>query len=599
MNKKQILISLAIMSLCGCSNYLDPLQNGSYNEDNYKDYPTICRGFVEKAYSLRPQSYISTRYIGTDCLADDGTWRERSGSGIMLATGQAKMTNYFLSDIYATDYSAIYYCNRFLEDDIGLNTRYLVDSSANAKLQRALQGDAYGLRAWYLFDLLKLFGGKSSSGELLGVPIITTPTDPNVEDVSKLKRATYEECVQQILSDCDSAYKYLPLANRNFLKDPETIIVLGAARYRRLDGISVKMLKALVQLTWASPAFNPDNDKSRWDAAARTAKEVIDHKLNLESYTVVKDGFDPAKPFMWNNPNTTGAIYISNITNDSSMETNFYPIGFNGSANYSPTQELVEAFPMANGYPITDSRSGYDSENPFENRDSRFYSTIFYNGSRVVRNNNASDIMYTFNTVEGDGQDEPNLVNTSRTGYYIKKYIYLGWNKNDASVQTAQHCIFFYRWAHACLTFAEAANHVVGPLDEGTYGLSAKNAIAYLRNRPMEDGSQGVGANGDPYLEECASQGEDKFDELVKNEWRLETCYEGFRFFNLRRWATDVSEINTTLHGLRITRDNDKLKYETVALERRSYPSLWMPIPYKEIRKAPNMEQNEGWESWK
>lgn len=587
------------MAFCSCSDFLEPLQSGTYTEENYMDYPAICRGFVEKAYYLRCNTYVNPRYIGTDCLADDATWRSQSSSGLMLATGNAKMTDYYLEDIWKNDYNAIYYCNRFLEDNIGLNTRYLVDADANFKLQRALQGDAYGLRAYFLYDLLKTFGGRSTNGEMLGVPVFTEPTDPNTEDMSALKRATFEECVSQILSDCDSAYKYLPLANRDFLKDPESIPVLGAIRYRRLDGVAVKMLKALTQLMWASPAFNPENDMSRWDAAARTAKEVIDHKLNKEGHTIVADGFDPTKPFMWNNPNTTGAIYISNIAANSSYEKAFYPIGFNGTANYGFTQEFVDAFPMANGYPISDPRSGYDPQNPYKGRDSRFNSTVFHNGSRVIRNTDASDIMYTFNTVEGEGKDEPGLGNTSPTGYYIKKYVYLGWNANDASTQTAQHCVFYYRWAHACLVFAEAANHVAGPLDNGMYGLSAKDAIAYLRNRPQEDGGLGVGVNGDPYLDECAAAGTDVFDALVRNEWRLETCLEGFRFFNLRRWAKSVKDVNTTLHGMRVTKENGVPKYEIVELENRSYPSLWMPIPYREIRKASLMEQNEGWESWK
>ena len=363
-----------------------------------------------------------------------------------------------------------------------------------------------------------------------------------------------------------------------------------------MDGASAMALKAMALLTWASPAYNTTGEVSRWHEAALAAKAAIDYKLDVEG--VVSDGFDPAKSFMWLNPNAQEAYYISQISSNSSYETAFYPQGFNGNGNYGPTQELVDAFPMANGYPIDRVESGYDPAHPYEGRDPRFYEDIFYDGARVVRNTNASDIMYTFDTSEG-GADAPGLVNTSPTGYYIKKFVYLGWNKSDNSVETAQHCIFFYRWTHMVLAFAEAANNVVGPLDSETYGLSAKDALAYIRKRPTESGAKGVGATSDPYLDECAAQGFDAFDALVKNEWRIETCFEGHRFHNVRRWAQNVSEINVPIHRIKIEKNGEEKTYMVEELEKRQYPSLWLPFPYTEMRKAPLLEQNEGWETWR
>jgi hypothetical protein len=157
----------------------------------------------------------------------------------------------------------------------------------------------------------------------------------------------------------------------------------------------------------------------------------------------------------------------------------------------------------------------------------------------------------------------------------------------------------YWRWTQMLLTFAEAANQAVGPLDNSTYGMSAKEAIAYIRNRPLEDGTKGVGVDGDPYLDQQALAGASEFEKVIKNEWRVETCFEGFRFFNQRRWAKSVDEINTDIHRVKITREGIRTSYQTELLESRRYPSLWLPIPYLEIRKSPLMVQNEGWESWK
>lgn len=595
--KKHITYVLLLGLFCSCSGFLEPLPNGSYNEDNHEDYPKLIRGYVEKAYDMRPSSYVSTDFIGCDGLADNMTWSSRSNDSYKLATGAPSMSSYSFTSIYQRDYQAIYYCNLFLKDDIGRNTRYLLDADANAKLQKALQGDAYALRAWYMYDLLKFFGGRSADGQMLGVPILTEPVNPDDADMSGIQRATYEECVNQILKDCDSAFVNLPLGNRDFLKGDEMIPVLGAVRYRKMDGASIMALKALVLLTWASPAFNPYDDISRWDAAAKAAKAAIDYKLEFEGS--VTGGFSPTDPFVWKNANSPEAFYISNITQNSTYEEAFYPQGFGGTAKFAPTQELVDAFPMANGYPIDHPLSGYDEKKPYADRDPRFYASIFYHGSRVVRNSNESDVMYTFNTAEG-GTDAPGRGNTSPTSYYIRKHVYTGWNPYDNTIQTAQSCIFFYRWTHMLLAFAEAANQVVGPIDESTYGMSPKQAIAYIRNRSLEDGSIGVGATGDPYLDDVAMTGGALgFDKLVKNEWRVETCFEGFRFHNVRRWAKSVDEINVDINKMKVTRSLDgKVSYQREKLESRRYPSLWLPFPYMEIRRSPLMVQNEGWESW-
>ena len=228
--KKYILLILSLGFVFGCNDFLAPLPNGSYNEDNYEDYPDLIRGYVEKAYDLLPASYVSTDYIAGDGLADNMTWRSRTNANYRFATGSSLMSNYSHSSIYTRDYKGIYYCNLFLKDDIGKTTKYMLDEKLNAKLQNVLQGDAYALRAWYLYDLLKFFGGRSTDGQMMGVPIFTEPIDPNNADLSDVARPTYEQCVDQIIKDIDSALVYLPAANRDFLKDQELVPITGAVR---------------------------------------------------------------------------------------------------------------------------------------------------------------------------------------------------------------------------------------------------------------------------------------------------------------------------------------------------------------------------------
>lgn len=598
MKRKIYLLVLSVtagfMSAC---TFLDPLPNGSYNDENFELYPELLRGFVDVVYNeLLPETYLDNYYIPMSCATDDAIYSSPTAAWRIFSSGSAKMLSNPFDTKWRDNYRAINYLNMFLENARGYNTRYMVAEDSDLALRNCLQGSAYGLRAWMYFDLLRVFGGKAENGELLGVPILTEPTDPKTADASTIERATFDECAEQILKDCDSAYKYLPRNNRDYPGDPQqSIQITGSARYKSLDQIAIDGLRAMVYIFWASPAYNPENDMSRYDKAARYAAAVIKHKLEVES--TLTGGFDPTRGFSWHNVNSPEIIWPSEMRQSSNLETSFYPQQFGGSALVAPTQDLVDAFPMANGYPINDKRSNYDPTHPYEGRDPRFYATIFYNGAQVRRLNNASEVMYTFECANG-GKDAPGSNEVSATGYYIKKFIYRNWNTNDTTKELGYRCIHFMNWTKMCLIFAEAANKYVGPTDEGTYGYSARQAIAWLRNRPTNDDEPGLGTFGDPYLDECAAEAT-TFEGLVKNEWRVETCFEGDRYYNLRRWATDVSEINKPIHMAKISNQSGLISYEYPVVETLKYPSLWAPIPYTEIRKCPKLLQNQGWETWK
>ena len=588
-----LLLGVASLAVTGC-DFLDTFPDGSYNEENYQDYPKIVRGFVDRAYSLRPSSYYSTEFIGTDAAADNAVYRSQSAAMRRFSIGDIAITSNPFESVWTRDYEAINYCNMFLENRTGINTHYLLDPVSDRQLARMLQGDAFALRAWYHYDLLKVFGGVGTDGNLLGVPLRTVVSKAEELDGDAIRRATFDETVEQILKDCDSAQVYLPFNNRDYPDDPVySTPIAGSARYRCFDQISLDGLRAMVYLLWASPAYNPSRDVARYRKAAEYASHVLKHKLNVES--TFTGGFDPKAAFLWSDLNSPEVINISAGMHTSDIETNLYPQGFGGDADIVPTQDLVDAFPAANGYPITDPRSNYRPSLPYENRDPRLAATIFFNGARVLRNTNSEE-MYRIESSVG-GKDAPGLTGTSPTSYYIKKFIYTGWNPYDEVVVKSSSANFFMRWEQMCLIFAESASKVVSPTNESEFGISPKQALAYLRNRNTVDGAAGVGAAGDPYLDECAASPA-KFDALVKNEWRITTCFEGMRYFDLRRWTadhSDLSSINVSVHGVSIQSGT----YTETTIEDKKYPSLWAPLPYMDVRRCPNLLQNAGWENWK
>jgi hypothetical protein len=515
------------------------------------NYPDMVEGLVGKPYDYMSRNYNNNEGSYLDCATDNAVLTAATGVMAKLATGALTTGQDPFSTFWNNDYKAIYSVNLFLKDRKGFNTRFLLVPAFSLQIRNRLQGEAFALRAWFEWDLLQKFGGKDVTGQMKGFPIVLEPLD--ITKKIDLARNSYDECVKQILADCDSAYKYLPIANRDFLVSG-SLTYAGSKYWGRMDGITTRAIKALVYLNWASPRFNPDGIEARWDSCAKYAKQVIDFKLNDKSGT---KGFTaPLNRVNWFDLNFEGIVFSSRGGANSDMERMFYPGGFNGNGTMGATQELVDAFGMKDGYPLKESPTyAFDPKNPYLNRDPRFYSIIFYNNLKIDGGNPNKVGMYTFENWENGGKDAMNIASTnSNTNYHIKKFVSSTVNWRDASVNQQPHSKFFIRWAHMCLTFAEAANHIGGPLD-AKYGLSAKAAISYLRQRKTYDNQTGITV--DPYLDKVASLGENAFDVFVKNERRIETCFEGTWFFDLRRWSTTLAELNKPVHGVKVIKNAD------------------------------------------
>jgi starch-binding outer membrane protein, SusD/RagB family len=608
MNIKIFLLTGLILVLSGsCKKYLEPYPNGDRSSEDIWNYQEMVQGLVSRCYDNMPRNYNDNEGVYLDGATDDAEVTSSTYSMHRLANGSLTTSQDPFLTYWNRDYQSIYLVNLFLKDRRGFNTRFVTVSNLNNVLRRRLQGEAFALRAWFQWDLLQKFGGKGVDGQMLGFPITTEPLD-ETEDVD-LARNTYDECVKQIIDDCDSAYKYLPIAHRDFLypaNAPE-LVYLGGQLWGRMDGITTRAIKANVYLTWASPRFNPNNILARWDSAAVNAKKVMDFKLTRDNVT---NGFNPVTQVNWFNPNFPGIVissrYVTSNSDMEAMERLFYPGGFQGNGAIGATQEFVNSFPMKTGYPINDpaNRGLYDPSNPYLNRDPRFYSTIFYNNLQTKKNNTGV-VMYTFENWVNGGKDAAGVKSSnSLTSYYIKKFVYMGLNWSDLSITRQPHSKFFIRWEHMCLAFAEAANQVVGPTDASRYGMSARTALQYLRARITTDGAAGISpvvpGAPDPYLTEVATAGKVAFNELVKNERRIETCFEGLRFYDLRRWTSDLTELNKAVHGASIIRNADlsftyNLNYE---VGKRAFTSAFLPIPYSEMLRMSKLVQNEGWDGW-
>ena len=158
-------------------------------------------------------------------------------------------------------------------------------------------------------------------------------------------------------------------------------------------------------------------------------------------------------------------------------------------------------------------------------------------------------------------------------------------NRNPISLSGKTHYNPRIRYTEMYLAYAEAANEAWGPTGVGTHSYSAYDVIRNIRRRAF-------GFSSDPYLEECKSD-VGKMRELIRNERRLELCFESFRFWDLRRWKVDLTKLNETARGL----DVNGNVLTPLNVEPRAFQSYmyYGPVPNSEILKYNQLIQNQGW----
>jgi starch-binding outer membrane protein, SusD/RagB family len=263
-------------------------------------------------------------------------------------------------------------------------------------------------------------------------------------------------------------------------------------------------------------------------------------------------------------------------TENSWEGTNYAPSLY-GEGLSNPTQELVNAFPMLDGTPTPGSK--INSSDPYSDRDPRLGEYILYNGAQFV----SSGENITINTTAGsvDALGSANILAT-KTGYYLKKFMNVTSVNLDPNVNSKG--LRYYTWARytdALLMFAEAANEAVGP--GGVIGgYSAREVINAIRTR--------AGITSTDYVD---GLGQTEMTELIRNERRIEMCFEKQRFWDLRRWNM-TTEMNKPVYGVEVSADGSTYSY--LQVEDRNYAEyqIYGPIPYNETLKY-EIVQNQGW----
>lgn len=135
------------------------------------------------------------------------------------------------------------------------------------------------------------------------------------------------------------------------------------------------------------------------------------------------------------------------------------------------------------------------------------------------------------------------------------------------------------RFTEAFLIYAEAANEAWGPTGTGPNAYSARDVMAKLRETAGLD-------QPDAYLASITSPAD--MQRLIRNERRLELCFEQVRFWDVRRWL-DYDAMNAAVRG---TFDGGLTAVDVKERVFERY-MIYGPIPNDDVVKG--LVQNDGW----
>ena len=601
--KNIIFYLIGLLAFCSCDDMFEPADENNRQMEDLAKESSYAHGLLIYGYDRLP--YITTTQ--TDIATDDAVTNLKSSTYLNMATGTWASDNNPMSQ-WDNCKDGIQYINNFLQI-VETSTWAPSAVSKQRMFIDRLKGEAFGLRAILYYYLLQAHGGYADDGVLYGVPLLTTPEDGSSD--FNLPRATFADCVKQCFADCDSAMALLPFEYKDIENEseiPAKYKALGAnfSGYNLVFGdkarglVSAKIaeaVKAQIALLAASPAFRDQSGVTSADAAKLCAN-VLKRIGGMEGFDATgniwyknKTKLEPSAAEM------PEILWREDRHKNADQERENFPPTLYGNGRVNPSQNLVDAFPMRNGRPISDANSGYDAKNPYANRDPRLENYVLYNGTTFRK---ALIITGTYPNENNEYDDNLNFGSTStRTGYYLKKLLRDDVSPLSSSLIEQQHIYPRIRYTELFLAYAEAANDAWGPKsDQAGAGFTAYDVIKAIRERAgLATDELGLALpEGDVYLEECAND-QAKMTNLIRNERRLELCFENKRFWDLRRWMLPLDE---TVKGVKIDRNEETgaLTYTTIDVEERKYNNsyqLYGPIPKSEVLKWSNLMQNKGW----
>ena len=483
-------------------------------------------------------------------------------------------------------------------------------SKTDPVIYERIKSEARVIRAICYINLIINFGD---------VPLLKNII--NHDEAMNIQRTPKAQILDYIYTELDEAIPSLPVSYS------------GANWGRITKGVAYAM-KARIAL------YNKD-----FAVARQAAKAVMD--LNVykmypnyrDLFTYKAEGCDEIiLSYQYKSPEKVHAAHGHNAPRNS-----------NGQSQCFPNEEIVASFECTDGLPIDESPM-YDPTNPFASRDPRLFGAIIlprvwdgttvktygtiFNGIEYMSSKenlyaadgttklptSLSEIEKTvLDTKTGNMVANQEITNaySSFTGYCLLKYIE---EANVAANGSCHNDIILCRYAEILLIYAEASIEL-NQIDQSV--LDAMNTIR-ARAYGNTDGSGITDINAANYPK-LTTTDQAELRKVLRRERKVELCFEGFRYDDLRRWglltkalnrretigrpenfsklaATDIPQIDDD--GLvTISYAKDKYGLNNEVLKLRYYEVFGIipeaynlyPIPLSEIQLNSNLTQNPGY----
>jgi len=546
MKIKIIALLFVLIGLSSCSDFLNYDEVSQYTEEQVFTNFDRTKSFVTNIYSYLESDFCSIDGAMRAAGCDEAVHVWNSSNIHTFTNGTCSPLN-TVDDVWAYNYKGIRAANFYLAKGTGrLFEEYkYADGYANNMLRyNNYEWEVRFLRAYFYFELVKRYGG---------VPLITKLLTP--EEANNTARASFDECVQFIVEECDTVAKHLPISYGSDY-NTETGRAPRAAAYA---------LKSRLLLYAASKLHNPENDVEKWKAAAKAAKLVIDSAVvfkinNLQMYELIT-----------NNINCTEVIWDRREGMQGNFEKLNFPIGFEGgNTGTCPTQNLVDAYGMKTGT--------YSLTAPYTNRDPRLDKTVVLNNTKWAYNE-------TVEAWEGGNSGLPKT-GASPTGYYLKKYLVKDVSFKPSGNTSFLHTWVMFRYGEILLNYAEAVNEVFkNPnLKDTELNKTAIEVLNLVRRRTLVLM---------PNIATTTTY--DNFVEIVRRERFVELAFEDHRFWDIRRWM--IGDKTTEIYGMKIVKDGTKFIYTPQKIVDRVWDDKYYfyPISQAELNKNKMLKQNTGW----
>lgn len=469
----------------------------------------------------------------------------------------------------------------------------------------SLKGEAYFLRAYWHFDLLKKFGS---------IPVMDAFWDENATIAGlQIPAKTRNEVARFILSDLVEAKNLLHSRGK-----------YSGIRINKEAAMVLAMNVALYEGTWEK-YHSSDDFASSTNESNYFLGEVINwgNELFGCGIDLYKTGQNPGDAFaaLFNSKDLSGMGEVLLWRKYSSDEGVFHDVNGNLKAGVVDsegaagiTQSLVDNYLNADGTFIDPTNEKFkDFKETFEGRDPRLIQTVMNEGAKFAFATTATPMHLEEYTDEKKNTISPPKLagdgNTrSLTGYHIR----LGIDTTFVS-GNGETALPIIRYAEGLLAYAEAAAELEMWSDDiankTLKALRERAGVKYLA--PAKDANfTDFGYTLTPVLQE------------IRRERRSELALQGFRLDDLMRWKADKLIVGKRGKGAYVgdesilfksySPDNQKRIRERLTLDDNKWadpmagtlPSGYqfhadrdylLPIPPSELELNKKLKQNPKW----